>query len=184
MAGPVSPTSTVIVLLRAVNLGPHNKVPMPAFRELLTELGARNVVSYVASGQAVAEIDGDPGAFGDRVHQGILDRFGLDIDVFTRTPAELQAIVAGNPFPELAATPKRLHVTFLDTTPDAARIAEIGTRHGEDEFAVGDRALYLAYLGSSHDSPILKALRRLGGRQTSRNWTTVLKLVELSAGRG
>ncbi len=184
MAERASAAHTVIVLLRAVNLGSHNKVPMPAFRDLLADLGGRNVVSYVASGQAVADIDGDHATFGATVHDGIRDRFGLDIDVFTRTPADLRDLATANPFPELVATPKQLHVAFLDTTPDAARIAEIGTRHGDDELAVGDRALYLAYARSSHDSPLVKALRRLGGRQTSRNWATVAKLVELSAGRG
>lgn len=171
----------IVLLLRAVNLGPHNRVPMPVFRDLLTGLGARDVVTYLASGQAVADIDEPHENFVERVHKGILDQLGLDIDVFSRTPAELADIVRANPFPHLANTPRQLHVAFLDAPVDTARIGAIGRHHGQDELAVGDRAVYLVYTGTMHDSPLGTAMRRLGGRQTARNWTTVTKLAELSA---
>lgn len=170
----------IVLLLRAVNLGSHNRVPMPVFRDLLTGLGARGVVTYLASGQAVADIDGPHDTFVERVHKAILDRLGLDLDVFSRTPAELADIVRANPFPHLANTPKQLHVAFLDTPVDTARIEAIGRHHGRDELAVGDRAVYLAYAATMHNSPLGAAMRRLGGRQTSRNWTTVTKLLELA----
>ncbi len=172
------------VLLRGINVGGRNRVPMADLKALLTDLGATSVTTYLQSGQAVvdlapAQVDG----FGERVHAGLRERLGLDLAVFTRTPAELAAVEAGNPYPHLVPTPKRLHAVFLDHAPDAAKVTAVGTRHGDDEFTVGDRVLYLAFSGSSHDSPLVGALRRLGGVGTGRNWTTVLKLIELTGAR-
>ena len=177
-------TEKVAVLLRGINVGGRNRVPMADLKVLLTDLGATSVTTYLQSGQAVvdlapARVDG----FGDRVHAGLSERLGLDIAVLTRTPAELAAVGAANPYPHLVPTPKRLHAVFLDQTPDAAKVASVGTRHGDDEFTVGDRVLYLAFSATSHDSPLVAALRRIGGVQTGRNWTTVLKLIELTGPR-
>jgi uncharacterized protein (DUF1697 family) len=176
-------STRLVVLLRAVNLGSHNKVPMAAFRELLTALGGRDVVTYLQSGQAVVDVDDDRAAgFDDQVHDALADRFGLQIDVLTRTGAEMAAVAAANPYPHLAATPKLLHAVFLEYDPDPDLVESIGRRHGDDEFTVGDRVLYIAYSVNSRDSPLAGPLRRLpAGIATARNWTTVLALAELVA---
>jgi len=175
---------TLVVLLRAINLGATNKVQMAHLRGLLADLDARDVVTHLQSGQAVVDAPASAVAgFADRVHDAIEASLGLSIDVMIRTPAELAAVVDGNPFPHLVASPKRLHAVFLDTTPDAAAVAAVGTRHGEDEFVVGDRVLYAAFAGSTHDSPLQVPMRRLGGRQTARNWATVTALHDLCTKR-
>jgi uncharacterized protein (DUF1697 family) len=170
----------LVVLLRGINVGGRNRIPMAELRTLLTELGASSVATHLQSGQAVLDVaDDEVGGFAGRVHEQIQRRLGLDIDVLVRTREELAAIVAANPYPRLESTPKRLHVSFLDRTPDPETVAAAGTAHGGDEFAVGDRVLYLAFSGSSHDSPLLPVLRRLGGVQTARNWTTVTAVMGL-----
>ena len=42
-----------VALLRAVNLGSHKKIAMPALRELLADLGYADVETYLQSGNAV-----------------------------------------------------------------------------------------------------------------------------------
>lgn len=170
-----------MVLLRGINVGGANRVPMADLRSLLVDLGAGNVVTYLQSGQAV--VDADPEGLADRVEAALADRFGRTIRVLTRTAAEVDAVVAGNPYPHLVDTPKRLHVVFLERDPDPAEVERVGgTRHGTDEFTVADRALYLAYESLSNDSPAAKAVARLKstGTQTARNWTTVLTLQKLA----
>ena len=44
-------------LLRAVNLGPHNKVPMSELRTLLTKLGMKDPQTLLQSGNAVFRSD-------------------------------------------------------------------------------------------------------------------------------
>ena len=45
--------NTHVVLLRGVNVGGHNKVPMADLRKLLSERGHQEVRSYVQSGNVV-----------------------------------------------------------------------------------------------------------------------------------
>ena len=46
-----------IVLLRGINIGPRNRVAMPALRELLTGAGFDDVRTYVQSGNVVLARD-------------------------------------------------------------------------------------------------------------------------------
>jgi uncharacterized protein (DUF1697 family) len=101
------------------------------------------------------------------------------VSVLTRTAAELDAVVAANPF---APDPTLLHAVFLsgDLDPsflDAKTLLP-------DLVEVGDRVLYVRYTGSSHDSPVAKVLgsKRFPAVATARNWRTVLALQELAAG--
>jgi uncharacterized protein (DUF1697 family) len=183
--------TTCIVLLRGINVGGNNRVPMAELRDLLTSLGARNVATYLQSGQAVVDVDDadavDVGGLAARVEAALTERLGLQVRALVRTADELEAVVAANPYPERVATPKQLHVVFLDAAPDPATVADVGTRFGEDEFTVGDTALavlYLSYSGRSIDSPMNKAVAKLKGLQTARNWTTVQKLQDLCRARG
>src|SRR5690606_10599779 len=85
------------LLLRAVNLGPHNRVSMPDLRRLLGERGYEDVATYLASGNAVVTSADDADAVGRDVADALRDEFGLDTPVLVRDHAELAAIVAGNP---------------------------------------------------------------------------------------
>ena len=166
------------VLLRGVNVGRANRIAMADFRSVLEELGCRDVVTYLQSGNAVVEAP--PDGLAQRVERALRERLGLDVRVLVRTGNELAAVVAANPFPELVPEPKRLHVAFLEGQPDEAVVRGIGLRHGDDEFRVGDRVLYLAYAGGTQNSALEKPLRRLAGVSTDRNWTTVTRLASLA----
>ena len=78
-----------------------------------------------------------------------------------------------------------VHVAFLEHPlaehPASLGVEAFGLRHGDDEIAVGEGELYLSYATTSFDSPINKVLPRLDGVASARNWSTVLKLRELTA---
>lgn len=164
------------MLLRGVNVGRGNRLGMADLRAVLEGVGCTDVRTVLQSGNAV--VTADPDGLADRVAEAL----PLRVRVLVRTADELGAVVAGNPWPDRAATPKQLHAMFLDGMPDAAALAALGTRHGDDELAVGDRVLYLSYASSSlstaMDRPLARAL--FGVATTTRNWSTVTKLVELS----
>jgi len=165
------------VLLRGVNVGRGNRIAMRDLVLLLEGLGCGGVVTHGGSGNAV--VDADPAGLPERVEQA-LQQFGLPVRVLVRTADELAAVVAANPFPELVERPKQLHVAFLDTQPAAEVVDQVGRRHGDDELVVGDRAVYLAFTASSHDSPLQPALARLGVVLTARNWSAVTKVLALA----
>lgn len=173
--------STCVVLLRGINVGRHNRVPMAAFREVLERLGGRDVRTYVQSGNAVLSW---PGATGD-LERGVGDaleaRLGLRVPVMVRTAGELAAVRAGNPWAGEQLDPKLLHVAFLSGPPDPARVAAVDhAALAPERLAVGDRVLYLFYAGGVQRSRLDRV--RLGVDATARNWRTVTALDELCRG--
>jgi|SRR5579884_157053 len=83
-----------VVLLRGINLGPNNRIAMPALREALADAGFEDARTYVQSGNIVLKHRGRPDVLAERVHDLIAERFGLDIAVLARTRAELAAALA------------------------------------------------------------------------------------------
>lgn len=106
-------------LLRGVNLGGHKRVPMADLRTLLAdELGYDDVVTYLASGNAVFSTgERTLDAVAERIRSGVLDRLGVDCAVLLRTADELADVVARNPWPHRAGEHKRLHVYYLEGPP-------------------------------------------------------------------
>src|SRR5438046_1934295 len=92
-----------IALLRAVNLGPHNKVGMADLRALLEELGFEEPRSLLQSGNLVfGSKRGVPAKLESQLQAAAKDRLNLDTDFFVRTTEEWQEVIAGNPFAEEA----------------------------------------------------------------------------------
>jgi len=173
-----------IALLRGINLGPRNRVPMPELRELLTELGYEDVATVVQSGNIVLGST-RPTDLGRDLQQQIAERFGVDTPVLVRTAGQLAKVVADNPFPEAAQDPRRYQVSFLSAkcSPAVARELEAADIAPE-QVAVRGREIYAWHVNGIQRSPLAKLLtdNKLGAIATARNWSTVLKLHEL-AGR-
>jgi len=177
--------NTYAAVLRGVNVGGKNKLAMSGLRELLEELECDDVATYIQSGNAVFRSSLGVEAAAVAIEAGITERFGLAIRVLVRTPDDLAAIAATNPFlgrDDLA----RLHVVFLDAAPKVAAVAALDPeRSPGDEFAVSGREIFVHYPNGSGRSKLTLDWfeRQLGVAGTARNWNTLLKLQELAAAR-
>jgi uncharacterized protein (DUF1697 family) len=176
--------ATYAALLRAINLGARNKIPMPGLRSLLSSLGYEDVTTYVQSGNVVLR---RPSAKADaiaaEIERAIAREYGLDIAVLIRTPAELRKVVAGNPFLKDESDPKKLHVVFLDRRPSAKAGRQLDpNRSPADRFKLHGREIYLHRPeGSARSKLTIDYFETLlGARATVRNWTTVTKMAELA----
>ncbi|MCI3271577.1 DUF1697 domain-containing protein [Streptomyces cylindrosporus] len=180
-------TTTYAALLRGINVGGKKKLPMADLRQLMEGLGHEGVRSYLQSGQAVFASDhGDEESLAAELAQAIQKHFGFSVDVIVRDHAYLAAVVEACPFPAAELEAKQLHVIYFSAPVDAARFAEIDQgAYLPEEFRLGDRALYLYApdgLGRSQLAVHLAKPRiNKGLIATSRNWNTVVKLVELTA---
>ena len=87
------------VFLRAVNVGGRTPLPMARLRELLADLGARDVATYIQSGNAVFAASSDLGRAIQPALEDALEReLGFAVPVVLRGIADLQAVLAANPF--------------------------------------------------------------------------------------
>lgn len=107
---------TWIILLRGINVGGKNAVPMKELRELLENTGFFDVRTYIQSGNIVLRSEFDAAdAVAGTVSAALLARFGLDVRTFALAPDRLEAALDANPFPSDAG--KALHLMFLDSSP-------------------------------------------------------------------
>src|SRR5262249_41426140 len=133
-----------VALLRGVNLGAHNKVPMAGLRTLMADIGAEDVQTYLQSGNVLFRSGLPRAELVRRIEQQISARFGVQADVVLYTKAELARIVADSPFAEGESEPTRLHVTFLAHAPERGRLADLaGEEFEPDRFHVTRAAVYL-----------------------------------------
>lgn len=179
-------TTTYAALLRGINVGGRKKLPMAELRQLMEGLGHDGVRTHLQSGQAVfATGRGDEESLAAELAQAIEKQFGFRVDVIVRDHAYLTAVAEACPFPAAELEAKQLHVTYFSESADAQRFAEIDREaYLPEEFRLGDRELYLYApegLGRSKLAEHLAKPRiNKGVIATTRNWNTVVKLVELT----
>ncbi|MDQ1049495.1 DUF1697 domain-containing protein [Streptomyces sp. V4I2] len=183
-------TTTYAALLRGINVGGAKKVPMADLRTLMEGLGHDGVRTYLQSGQAVFASDhGDEESLAAELAGAIEKRFGFAVDVIVRDHAYLKTIADACPFPAAELEATQLHVTYFSAPVDAERFAEIDqAAYLPEEFRLGDRALYLYAPNGLGRSKLAEHLSKprlnKGVIATSRNWNTVVKLVEMTAPSG
>jgi uncharacterized protein (DUF1697 family) len=171
-------------LLRAVNLGPHNKIAMRDLRELGASLGLQDTRTLLQSGNLVFRSGESPVRLERLLEQAAESRLGLRTAFFVRTARELDSIVAGNPFPaEAARDPAHLLVVFLKAVPKAGAVASLQAAiRGREVVRARGRQAWIVYPDGIGRSRVTSALieQKLGCAGTGRNWNTVLKLRALA----
>ncbi len=172
------------LLLRGVNVGTKNSLPMAELRAMLEAAGCTGVATYVQSGNAVFGTTLDERALGAKVEAALARYMGRPISTTLRTREELEAIVAGNPLAEVADNPSRLCVTFLSEPPTSDAVAPLGARDwSPEQVKIAGREIYTWHPNGQGQSPLAQALGKLRvrGALTTRNWNTVVKLLEMLA---
>ncbi|MGM7668451.1 DUF1697 domain-containing protein [Microbacterium sp. A93] len=176
--------SRSILLLRAVNVGGRNLVPMARLREVLaSETSLTGVSTYIASGNIICDELVDAAATCSLVREVIATEFGVDTPVIARTHNELATSLAAQPFG--GGAEKLVHAMFLEDAPAPGAIAALeGRLVPGEELALIGRDLWINYAESGvHSTKLTKSVldRALGVAGTARNLRTTRKLAELTA---
>ncbi len=180
---PDSPRSTHVALLRGINLGGKNTVPMAELRRYAEEAGGANVRTYVQSGNLVFTAQhAEPIAAA--ITARIEENLGLTIPVVLVTADELRDIAAANPYLREGVPEKELHLILLSETPAPDRVVKLDPdRSPPDRYTVAGRAIYHCAPNGLARSKLTNAYldRTLGVISTSRNWRTIGSLLALCA---
>jgi uncharacterized protein (DUF1697 family) len=175
-----------VILLRGINLGAVNRLSMPELRAALVAEGFSDVATYMQSGNILVSHDAAPLDLAAEVKRLLAKRFELSVPILVQTLAQLETVVAENPFSDLAEhDPKHFLVTFLSDEPEVAAVKELEAlaAKADDEFAASGLALYSWHPGGIHLSKLATGLteKRLNVEvATARNWSTVTKLLEMA----
>lgn len=168
-----------IALLRGVNVGGRNKLPMKELRALLEKTGCENVRTYIQSGNIVFS----GRATGDVIGAAIEKKFGFRPAVMVMTLAAFKKAAANCPFKAQAdAAPKNVHLYFLQKAPPENAVADLNVvKAASEDFALEGRVMYLLTPDGLMSSKIAeKTDRILKANATARNWNTVRAILALA----
>lgn len=178
----LKPVHTWVVLLRGINVGGNNPVPMKALRVDLEAAGFEGVQTYIQSGNVVLRASStDAAEVSARVADVIEERHGHRPAALALAASDLIAARDRNPFPESEEAPRHIHLFFLGSRPEEPDLEGLEAARSETErFQLDGRVFYLfAPDGIGRSKLAAKAERLLGVPATARNWRTVRKLCDM-----
>ncbi|MBE0688639.1 MAG: DUF1697 domain-containing protein [Anaerolineae bacterium] len=175
--------NTYVILVRGINVGGKNKVPMADLRKCLEALGFSNVSTYIASGNVILKSDKDADEIRALIEAALPDCFSLDdelIKVLVLTRDQFQAVVDNKP-EGFGEQPETYHsdAIFLMDIDAAEAMSVFNPRDGVDKVWPGDGVIYSQRLSA------LRTKSRLGKivgtpaykSMTIRSWNTTIKLL-------
>lgn len=175
------------VLLRGINVGGKNKLPMAELRKCLEGLGYTQVSTYIQSGNVIIESDKSANGIQAQIEEALPHSFQLDselIKVLVLTREQLQAIVDSKP-PGFGEQPDKYHsdVIFLMGIDTATARAVFAPREGVDTVWPGTAVIYSQRLSALRTKSRLNKIIGTSAYRsmTIRNWNTVTKLLSLLA---
>jgi uncharacterized protein (DUF1697 family) len=171
----------IAALLKGINVGGRNKIPMAQLRELVAGLGFSDVATHLQSGNVVFSApDTEPAQAAAAIEAAIAEQLGLSIAVLARDAADLVRIVRAHPLRQVATNPSRLLVVFLSAPVDRTRIGEVDeSSYAPDRFHAGEQEIYVWAPNGVSETKLTHAFweKQLGGViATARNWNTVERL--------
>jgi uncharacterized protein (DUF1697 family) len=174
-----------VVLLRGVNVGKGNRVPMADFKSVLEALGYADVTTLLNSGNAVFNSSQRSATRHSKcIAAALFESMGVQVATVVKSSAEFATAVAANPITVPEADHSKLLVTFAQDRATLLALEPIQALvQPPERLAVGKEAAYLycasGILASKAGAALLG---RTGQSVTTRNWATTLKLASLLGG--
>lgn len=176
---------TYLILLRGINVGGKNKVPMKELRECLEALGYSDVSTYIASGNAILKSTKAAKTIKAEMEKALPKAFKLDselIAVLVLTPDQLKNVIDKRP-KGFGDHPDKYHsdALFLIGINAAETMAIFNPRDGVDAVWAGDGVIYSQRLSAQRTKSRLNIIAASPAYKsmTIRSWTTTTKLLDL-----
>lgn len=186
MLNSATSRSTYVALLRGINVGGRNRLPMDELARLFEGAACACVRTYIQSGNVVFAASPSVSlAARETVAAAVSARIGTDIPIVLRSVDELAQAVEANPFPGESQGTRILHVGFLADRPSSDAVSGLDPdRSPPDEFVVRGREIYMRLPNGMARTRLTAGYveRMLGTRVTFRNWRTVLNLLNMATG--
>jgi uncharacterized protein (DUF1697 family) len=171
---------TYLALLRGINVGGKNRLPMKDLVALFVSAGCGDVRTYIQSGNVIFRAGpGITTRLPGLITTEIGTRFGYQVPVVLRTTDQIGKVIDNNPFRKAGIAEETLHVFFLADMPDSHRVADLDPgRSPPDAFALSGQEIYLHLPNGVAGSKLTNQYfdSKLGTTSTGRNWRTVTQL--------
>jgi len=178
--------NTYIALLRGINVSGQRMIAMKDLKALFQKWWYEQVMTYIQSGNIVfkSEETNTKQLWKD-IAALINNQYGFEVPVMILTGDNIRDILKNNPYNDGKKDATKLHVTLLDTTPDAKLLATTrDEKYQSDEFTITGKTIYL-YCPDGYGMTKFSTMffeKKLGVTATTRNWKTMQALRELMTG--
>nr|WP_295889789.1 DUF1697 domain-containing protein [uncultured Devosia sp.] len=177
--------NSYLVLLRGINVGGKNKLPMPALKAFLENLGFEQVQTYIQSGNAIVQSSLSAAAIASKIEKELGAAFKLDSDIIkilALSRDELQAVIHDRP-KGFGDAPDKYHsdaIFLMGISPDEALTA-FSPLEGVDTLWPGKGVIYSQRLSAKRTKSRLNRMMAspLYKSMTIRSWGTVTKLLDM-----
>jgi uncharacterized protein (DUF1697 family) len=175
-----------LALLRGINVGGKNKLPMKDLAEIFIGAGCADVRTYIQSGNVIFRASPRISArLPEEITSQVAKSFGFRAPVILRTAEQLRDVISNNPFLKAGAAEDTLHVLFLTHVPSILSVDNLDPdRSPPDTFIVRGQEVYLQLPNGVANSKLTNNYfdSKLTTTSPGRNWRTVTKLLELMGG--
>ncbi|MGB0714765.1 MAG: DUF1697 domain-containing protein [Phycisphaerae bacterium] len=175
-----------IALLRGINVGGKNKLPMATLVSMFEEAGGAEVRTYIQSGNVMFLASRTRGSkITDDVSQAIKAKLGLNVPVVVRTVGDFKKMIKANPFAEVDQPDRTVHIGFLKDKPTKANLSKLDPdRSTGDEYRVVGRHVFMHLPNGVAKTKLTNAYfdHALATTMTVRNWRTVSKILNIAEG--
>lgn len=171
-----------IAFLRGINVGGQKIIKMEDLNAMFAGFGLKNVKTYIQSGNVLFDApEKDPAKLARTIEKGLLTELRYAVPVVVRTTSEIEAIIKLDPFKKEKSDDSKKYVTFLSGEPTkkpklplltSKKEIRILSVHALNAFSLG-----LPLPGGRFGFPNNIIEKELGVAGTTRNWTTVNKII-------
>ena len=172
-----------VAFLRAINVGGHACVKMDDLKDAFVAAGCKGVRTYIQSGNVIFELPGRGGSIVFlRVRDKLRRLLGAEPGVFFRTVREIERIVGESPFRNFEAERNiKMSVAFLSRKPrKRPTFPLLSPREALEAFTMKNREVFIVSRRKKngfYGFPNNFIEKELGVSATTRNWSTVTKIV-------
>ena len=174
---------TYIALLKGINVGGHNKIPMAELRELLSRVCFKNVKTYIQSGNLIFDTEIlSRKQIKKEINKAILNRLGFDVKIIVKTRKDLKRIYDGCPFAKAKKIESYFVILSNEPKNELIKSASEKCYEGEEYKIIRDCLYYYSEKGFGRAKFNINFFeRKLKTLATARNYKTIVKLIELSS---
>lgn len=175
--------NTYVAVLRGINVSGQRIIAMKDLKALFQKAGYDNVMTYIQSGNVVFEsTETSIKKLEKNISELIQNHYNFSVPVLVLSREEMIEIITKNPYIDREKDTNKLHVTLLEKIPEEKALATTrDEKYQSDEFTIMGTSVYLycpdGYGMTKFSTTFFE--KKLGVEATTRNWKTILKLLEL-----
>ena len=179
---------TLIAFIRGINVSGHNIIKMEDLRAIFSDLGLKNIKTYLQSGNVVFDYESnDVKALTNIISDAISNKIGSKIELIILQTQQLKNMIDANPFVNaINFESNQMYLTFLSSNAKLENFELLlSNKKIEEQIILINNVIYIfcpeGYGKSKLTNNLIES--KLKTIATTRNWKTVNEVLKIAIGK-